>query len=228
MFPNLDPKYDDPESVAVSAIIYGVRDSANVVPLVEAFDWVHGVVTIGASMEAERTTAVLGKPGELEFNPFANLDFMSINLGVYVRNHIEFGRKLRNPPRIYGVNYFLSENGKYLTDKEDKRVRLKWMACRVEEEVEAITTPIGYLPLYSDLKKLFMEVLSKEYDVEAYKKQFTIKLDKYAEKAQRILKIYSEIPETPTEVFTTLEEQLSRLKRYMQEHGPHLNPLTLQ
>ncbi|MBS7288200.1 MAG: phosphoenolpyruvate carboxykinase (GTP) [Candidatus Freyarchaeota archaeon] len=227
-FPNLDPRYDDPEGVAVSAIIYGVRDSANVVPLVEAFDWLHGVVTIGASMETERTTAVLGKPGELEFNPFANLDFMSINLGVYVRNHIEFGRRLRNPPKIYGVNYFLSENGKYLTDKEDKKVWLKWMACRVEEEVEAVTTPIGYLPLYSDLKKLFMDVLSKEYDVEAYKKQFTIKLDKYDEKARRILRIYSEIPETPAEVFTTLEEQLSRLRRYMQEYGPHLNPLVLQ
>ncbi len=226
--PNLDPRYDDPEGVVVNAIIYGVRDSANVVPLVEAFNWIHGVVTIGASMETERTNAVLGKPGELEFNPFANLDFMSINLGVYIMNHIMFGRRLRSPPKIYGVNYFLSENGKYLTSKEDKKVWLKWIARRVEEEVEAVTTPIGYIPFYSDLKKLFREVLSKEYDVEAYKKQFTVKLDKYAEKAQRILKIYSEIPETPAEVFITLEEQMSRLRRCMQEYGPHLNPLILQ
>lgn len=197
------------------------------IPLVEAFDWLHGVVTIGASMETERTTAVLGKPGELEFNPFANLDFMSINLGVYIRNHIEFGRKLKRPPKIYGVNYFLSENGRYLTDREDKRVWLKWMACRVEGEAEALTTPIGYIPTYSDLKKLFKETLNKEYDVETYKKQFTIRLEKYAEKFERMLKIYSEIPETPAEVFTTLKEQLSRLRRYIQDHGPNLNPLSL-
>ncbi|MEM3664526.1 MAG: phosphoenolpyruvate carboxykinase (GTP) [Candidatus Jordarchaeales archaeon] len=227
-FPNLDPMYDDPEGVVVSAIIYGVRDSANTVPLVEAFDWLHGVVTIGASLETERTTAVLGKSGELEFNPFANLDFMSVNLGVYVRSHINFGRKLRNPPKIYGVNYFLCENGRYLTDKEDKKVWLRWMACRVEGEVEAVSTPIGYIPKYSDLKQLFKDILSKSYDVEAYKRQFTVKLDKYAEKAQRMLKIYSEIPETPAEVFAALEEQLSRLKRCMQEYGPHLNPLLLQ
>ncbi len=225
---NLDQRYDDPEGVTVSAIIYGVRDSSTVVPLVEAFNWDHGVVTIGASMETERTTAVLGNPGELEFNPFANIDFMSINIGLYIKNHIEFGRKLRKHPRIYGVNYFLKENGKYLTEKEDKKVWLKWMACRVEEEVDAIKTPIGYIPTYKDLKKLFKETLSKNYDEEAYKKQFTIKLDKYAEKAQRILKIYREIPETPSEVYTILEKQILRLKEHMKEYGLHLNPLGLQ
>ncbi|WP_243679056.1 phosphoenolpyruvate carboxykinase domain-containing protein [Vulcanisaeta distributa] len=131
-FKNLDPAYDDPNGVVVGGVIFGGRDPDTLVPpVVESFNWEHGVVTIAASLESERTAAVIGKPGEREFNPMANLDFLSVDLGIYIANYLKFGEGLTKPPKIFGVNYFLrDEQGRFLNSKEDKRVWLQWMERR--------------------------------------------------------------------------------------------------
>ncbi|MEM4201957.1 MAG: phosphoenolpyruvate carboxykinase domain-containing protein, partial [Candidatus Hadarchaeum sp.] len=108
----------------ISGIIYGGRDSDTCVPVEEAFNWVHGIVTKGASLESEATAAVLGKEGTREFNPMANLDFLSIPLAKYIEINLKFGAKLEKPPKIFSVNYFLKESGNYLTDKLFKAVWL--------------------------------------------------------------------------------------------------------
>lgn len=226
-FRNLDENYDNPEGVVIEGIIFGVRDYTTLLPIVEAFSWNHGIVTIGASMESARTAAVIGKTEELEFNPMAILDFMPISLGKYLENYLSFGRKLRKVPKIFGVNYFLKEGDKFLNKKEDKRVWVRWAIERVEGNLDAIYTPIGLIPYYEDLKKLFEEVLKKEYKEEDYEKQFTIKLSKYLEKTRRIKKIYSEIADTPKEVIEELEKQERNLLEYIKIYGDRVSPFKL-
>jgi len=225
---NFDPRLNDPMGVEIKGIIYGGRDSDTWVPVEQSFDWVHGVVTKGASLESETTAATLGKVGERKFNPMANLDFLPISIGKYVKMHLEFGRDLENPPKIFSVNYFLKDkNGRFLTEKVDKRVWLKWMELRVHNEVDAIKTPTGYIPIYEDLKILFKEVLSKEYKEEDYVKQFTLRIPENLAKINRILKIYRGIPDTPEIVFQVLEEQKERLLETREKLGKYVSPYKL-
>ncbi|MGC8555971.1 MAG: phosphoenolpyruvate carboxykinase domain-containing protein [Conexivisphaera sp.] len=177
-------------------------------------------MTIAASLESERTAAVIGKSGAREFNPMANLDFLSVDLGVYVANYLRFGEGLRDPPRIFGVNYFLrDERGAFLNSKEDKRVWLRWMEMRVNRELAAVRTPVGYLPKYDDLRALFSDVLGREYKPQDYAAQFAIRTAKLLEKISRIRGIYSGIPTTPRRFFEVLDDQERRLLRLRDELG---------
>ena len=111
------------------------------------------------------------------------------------KNNIEFGKKLTDPPLVFYVNYFLkSGEGKYLNTMDDKRVWIKWMELRRHGDVEAIKTPTGYIPKYPDLKKLFKEVLSKDYSEKEYEEQFAVRLGMLLAKIDRIEKIYRPIP----------------------------------
>ena len=170
---NRDPKADDPSGVEVGGVIYGGRDSDTWVPVRQAFNWQHGVLTMGAILESETTAATLGKAGVRKFNLMSNLDFVAIPLGAYINNYLEFGKNLKKVPDIFAVNYFLKDKeGNYISAKDDKRVWLKWMELRVHNEVEAIETPLGYIPKYADLKKLFQQVLKRDYSEKLYEEQF--------------------------------------------------------
>lgn len=226
-FRNLDENYDSPNGVVIEGIIFGVRDYTTLPPAIEAFSWNHGIITMAASMESARTSAVIGKTDELEFTPMAILDFMSISLGKYLENYLNFGKKLKITPKIFGFNYFLKEGDKFLNKKEDKKVWIQWAVERVEESVDAIRTPVGLIPYYEDLRRLFEQVLRKEYKKEDYEKQFTIKLSRYLEKTRRIKKIYSEIRDIPIEVITELENQERSITEYIKTYGDNVSPFTL-
>ena len=223
---NLDPAIDDPEGVVVKGIIYGGRDSDTWVPVEEAFDWVHGIITKGAALESERTAAVLGKEGEREFNPMSNLDFLSIPVGKYIQINLDFGRDLEDPPRIFSVNYFLRDkDGKFLNAREDKRVWIKWMELRVHNEVGAIRTPTGFIPRYEDLARLFHQVLNKEYPREAYIAQFTLRVPENLSKIARITEIYrTKVPDTPPILFEVMEAQKQRLLEAREKFGDYISP----
>ncbi len=92
---NIDPKANDPEGVPVGCIIYGGRDSDTSVPVVQSFNWVHGIITQGASLESETTAATLGKEGVRIFNLMSNLEFLTVPIGLYIKNNLEFGKKLK-------------------------------------------------------------------------------------------------------------------------------------
>ncbi|WP_457741404.1 phosphoenolpyruvate carboxykinase (GTP) [Thermococcus sp.] len=230
-FPNVDLEaLENPCGVEIGGMIFGGRDKDTWPPVREAFDWKHGVITMGASLESETTAATLGKEGVRAFNPMAILDFMSVPLGEYIENYLRFGKKLRKTPRIFAVNYFLrDEKGNWLNHKLDKAVWLKWMELRVHGDVEAIETPIGYIPKYEDLKKLFREVLNKDYSREAYEKQFTIRVPELLEKIERIEKIYREkVKEVPEELFQVLEEERKRLLEAREKYGDYISPFVLE
>ena len=229
-FPNADLEaLENPCGVEVGGMIFGGRDKDTWPPVREAFDWKHGVITMGASLESETTAATLGKEGVRAFNPMAILDFMSVHLGDYIRNYLDFEKRVRKTPKIFAVNYFLrDENGNWLNHKLDKGVWLKWMELRVHGDVDAIETPIGYIPKYEDLRRLFREVLNKEYSREAYEKQFTIRVPELLAKIDRIEEIYGKLEDVPEELFQVLEEERKRLLEAREKYGDYISPFALE
>jgi len=225
---NRDPKADAPEGVPIGGIVYGGRDSDTWVPVEQAFDWAHGILTKGASLESETTSATLGQEGVRKFNPMSNLDFVAIPLGRYIKNNLDFGNSLDNPPAIFSVNYFQKDKkGKYLTGMSDKRVWIKWMELRVHGDVSAIKTPTGYIPKYENLKQLFKSVLNKDYRQEDYFQQFTIRIPESLAKIERIREVYEKVSDTPEILFKTLSEQQERLKKLQAKQGDYVAPTRL-
>jgi len=224
---NIDKNYDNPDGVEVGGIIYGGRDPDTMVPVLEAYDWDHGIISMGASLESETTAATLGKTGVRKFNPMSNMDFLSIPVGKYVDINLKFGESLKNPPIIFSVNYFLKDkNGDFLNEKTDKRIWLKWMELRIHQEVEAVDIDIGFIPEYEDLKRLFEDILKKDYSRETYIEQFKLRVPENISKIDRITKIYKEVgPGVPDILFQILGDQKSRLEKLKQEKGDHISPL---
>ncbi len=226
LFDNLDPRLDDPEGIAIRGFVYGGRDSDTCVPVEEAFDWTHGVLTKGGLLESESTAATLGKEGVREFNPMSNLDFLSIPIGKYIQINLDFGEDLKNPPLIFSVNYFLKDKkGDFLNEKTDKKVWFKWMELRAHNDVGCIETPTGRIPEYEDLKRLFKEVLNKDYTPEDYSTQFMVRVPESLAKIDRVKNIYqTRVPDTPGKVFDALEEQRKRLEQAREKYGDYIPP----
>jgi phosphoenolpyruvate carboxykinase (GTP) len=227
---NTDSKLDDPAGVAVKGIIYGGRDSDTWVPVTESFDWTHGVITKGASLESETTAATLGAEGVRKFNLMSNLDFLSIPLGKYINNNLQFVAGLDKPPTIFAVNYFLKDkDGKYLNGVKDKIIWLKWMEGRVHNTFGAIKSPSGYIPKYEDLRKLFKEVLARDYSEEDYVEQFTLRIPENLAKIERIVDIYrTKVPDAPDILFRILKEEQKRLEEVRIKYGDYVSPFILE
>ena len=197
---NCDENYNSKDGVPIKGIIFGGRDSDTSVPVAETFSWNHGVF-YGAILESETTAATLGESAKRKHNPMALLDFLSVPIDEYIKNYINFGNQLKNTPKIFTVNYFLKDNQtkKFLNDIEDKKVWLLWMEGRVNNKYKAIKTPVGYIPKYKDLKKLFDIHLKKVYKKEDYLNQFSIRIQKNLDKLNRIEKIYLNMFDLPLE-----------------------------
>ncbi|MGD6808080.1 MAG: phosphoenolpyruvate carboxykinase (GTP) [Candidatus Bathyarchaeia archaeon] len=224
---NVDPELNNPNGVELGGVMYGGRDAKAYVPVQQSYSWDHGIIAYGASLETETTFATIGKEGVPEINMMSIQDFISIPLGKNVSNNLEFGRKLKKQPIVFGVNYFLRgvEDGKYLNSPRDKHVWVKWMELRVHGEVEAIKTPTGLIPKYEDLKKLFKEVLNKDYTKEEYIKQFTTRVPENLAKIERVSKFYQEnVTDIPLEMFGQLYMQRERLLAAKEKYGEYISP----
>ena len=226
---NRDPMLDDPNGVQVGGIVYGGRDSDTWVPVEQAFSWAEGILIKGACLESETTAATLGKEGVRTFNLMSNLDFLSIPLGKYIQNNLDFADGVENPPLIFSVNYFLkNEKGKYLNGMADKLVWILWAELRVNGEVEAIETPTGMIPIYEDLQKLFKEHLDLDYTKSDYERQFTIRIPENLAKLDRVEKVYREkVSDTPQILYDTFAKVRDRLKAAGAKYGDIISPLDL-
>jgi phosphoenolpyruvate carboxykinase (GTP) len=229
-FHNLDPALHDPKGVEVGGMVYGGRDSDTWVPIKEAFDWAHGIIAYGASLESETTAATLGKEGVRKFNPMSNLDFLSISIKDYINANLDFAKGLEKEPSIFAVNYFLKDkDGKFLNSREDKKVWYKWAELRSNRDVDAIDAPTGRIPKYEDLKRLFKEVLDKDFTKDDYSEQFKIRIKENLAKIDRIGEIYkTQVMDAPQILFDVLEEQRERLLWAQEKYGDYINPEELE
>ncbi len=215
---NVDPALNNPDGVAVKGFIYGGRDSDTSVPVYQSFDWDHGVF-IGSSIESETTAATIGQAGIRTSSPMANMEFLTVPLGKYLNNHFKFGAKLKNPPLVFATNYFLKENGSFINDKIDKKVWIMWMEGRAHGEYDAVRTPIGFIPRFHDIKKLFKDIFNREITEEFFDKLFSIRVTKYLDKMDRIEKIYRSEDMVSEKLFEILGNIRNELKRAKSEHG---------
>jgi phosphoenolpyruvate carboxykinase (GTP) len=187
--PVIDPDWQNPEGVPLSAILFGGR-RPNTIPLVnEAFDWEHGVF-MGSTCGSETTNAALGQPGVLRRDPFAMLPFCGYHMGDYFAHWLSFAQRTdRNKlPKVYFVNWFRKNDiGEWLWPGycENSRV-LKWICERIEGTGKAKKTPIGNLPTPDALDLSGLDLPAEDLNqllavnIEGWKKEIDDIAENYA------------------------------------------------
>jgi phosphoenolpyruvate carboxykinase (GTP) len=185
----IDPDWENPEGVPISAILFGGRRPSTIPLVNEAFSWEHGVF-MGSACGSETTAAALGKAGVLRRDPFAMLPFCGYNMGDYFAHWLSFATKTDRSklPKVFFVNWFRkTPEGKFLWPGygDNSRV-LKWICERVEGTGKAQTTPIGNLPTPDalDLKGLDLPADDLKQllavDINGWKNEMTNIAENYA------------------------------------------------
>jgi phosphoenolpyruvate carboxykinase (GTP) len=145
--------------VPISAIVFGGR-RAHLAPLIyESFTWQHGVF-LGATIASELTAAQVGKIGQVRRDPMAMFPFCGYNMADYFQHWLEMGKRMTKPPKIFHVNWFRTdEQGKFFWPGFGENLRiLEWILDRCNNKVEALKSPIGYVPRPSDIDMTGLEL----------------------------------------------------------------------
>jgi len=213
-------------------ITYSGRDSDTMPPVWVAKTPDQGVA-IGACIVSAATATEVGATG-VRRSPWANAPFIPGSLADYMDaqfeffNHPDIAPKKR--PLLAGLNYFLTHEArggsgnKLLGEKRDVRVWLAWLERLAHQEVEVIDTPIGYLPRYEDLRRLFGKIIDKVYPETLYEKQFSLYIDNIIGRIDLQTEAYGQNEDTPPALYRVLEAQRKELMALKERYGPIVSP----
>jgi phosphoenolpyruvate carboxykinase (GTP) len=230
------PEAENPAGVETRVITYSGRDSDTMPPVWAAKNADQGVV-IGACIVSAATATEVGATG-VKRAPWANAPFIPGALGDYMDAQFKFFGSAKiaagKEPVMAGLNYFLThgarggEGKKLLGEKKDVKAWLAWLERRAHNDVDAIDTPIGYLPKYNDLQQLFRDIIDKEYPLELYNKQFSLYIDNILARIELQLAAYEKEENLPARLFEVLNKQREELLALKEKFGPIVTPAQLE
>jgi phosphoenolpyruvate carboxykinase (GTP) len=218
---------EDPAGAPIKVITYSGRDGDTMPPVWVAKNADDGVV-IGASIVSKATATEVGTTG-VNRQPWANAPFIPGALADYMQAQFTFFNSAKftdqTRPLMSGLNYFLTHENRgsngtgLLGEKRDVKVWLGWLELFANGDVEAISTPIGYLPKYEDLAKLFAGI-NKNYPKSLYDMQFAIYVDKIVARIDLQREAYSKEENIPAKLFAVYDRQKRELLQLKEQFGP--------
>ena len=209
--PCISKEFDSATGVPIDAIVFGGR-RAKTAPLVyQSFDWNHGVY-VGSAMASETTAAAAGAVGVVRRDPMAMLPFCGYNMGDYFAHWIEMGKKIPHAPKIFNVNWFRTDDeGNFIWPGFGDNMRvLMWILARCDEKVDAVETPIGYMPKPEDINIEGLE--SEGVTLDVMKELLSVDKSLWKEDIEGVKAFYEKIGDRmPKELYDQLAAFEARL-----------------
>ena len=209
--PCVSPEFNNPKGVPVTAMIFGGR-RASTTPLVyQSFDWVHGTY-MGSAVSSETTAAATGAVGVLRHDPMAMKPFIGYNVGDYWAHWLEMGEKLGDKaPKIFNVNWFKQdENGNFIWPGFGDNMRvLDWIIKRCEGKVDAVETPIGFLPKKGDIN---LKGIEDEVTSEVEDKLLAVDVDLWKKEIAGMREYYADLTKGGAHIPQALYDQLDKIE----------------
>ena len=208
--PCVSPKFDDPAGVPITAIIFGGR-RAKTAPLVyQSTSWQNGTF-VGSIMASETTAAAAGAVGVVRRDPMAMRPFVGYDMGDYFRHWLDMGKKIPNPPKIFHVNWFRTDDeGHFIWPGYGENMRVvKWILDRCEGKADAELTPIGYVPKPEDIDVEGLEGVSAD----TIRELLCVDTASWLEDIENIREFYKTVGDrVPAELIEELNGLEARLK----------------
>ena len=207
--PCLSAEFNNPAGVPISAIVFGGR-RAKTAPLVyQSFNWQHGTF-VGSIMASETTAAAAGAVGVVRRDPMAMRPFVGYNMGDYFAHWLEMGKKIPHAPKIFNVNWFRTdEDGNFIWPGFGDNMRvLLWILARCDDTVDAVETPVGYVPKPEDIN---VDGL-KDVTIDTIKELLKIDTASWKEDVKNIREFYALVGDrVPAELHAELDALEKRL-----------------
>ncbi len=209
--PCVSEHFNDPAGVPISAIIFGGR-RAKTAPLVyQSTSWQNGTF-VGSIMASETTAAAAGAVGVVRRDPMAMRPFVGYDMGDYFAHWLEMGNKIPHAPKIFHVNWFRTDDeGHFIWPGFGDNMRvLMWILDRCDDKVDAVLTPIGYVPKAEDIDITDLEGVT----IETIRDLLDVDISAWLDDIKNIREFYGVVGER---VPKALYEELDALEKRLQE-----------